>query len=327
MVKNIEFSSVDLFKLFAAILVVCIHSHPLFNNEDADYYLTCFCRIAVPFFFCFSSFIFYYKNNHSISFYVKRMLILYVAWFILELPLVYYRIFYNQPLSIASIKFIRGLLIHNTFYASWFITASWQAMLIVYLLCYKKYFKTLYVLGVICFMFGIFNAMYSGVLDNIKYGNYIQMFLRLICASNSFIVAIPYCIMGRYLALNKVTIKNYILICVLIILGVFMIMEVTWCKNMYMITDSYFSLLPVTFFITLFLISNNINVPNSITKLCRQLSILIFFIHYIIIVMLQNVFAMEYSILMFLITLSLSFILSFIMIKLSEKYSMLKYFM
>ena len=125
------FSSVDLFKLIAAILVVCIHTHPLCNYEEADYFLTCFCRIAVPFFFCFSSFIFYYKKSHSILSYVKRMLKLYCVWFIVELPFIYFRFFYDQPISIASIKFIRGLLIHNTFYASWFITASWQAMVIV----------------------------------------------------------------------------------------------------------------------------------------------------------------------------------------------------
>ncbi len=88
--KNL--ASVDLFKLIAAIMVVAMHSHAFIQNANLDYWLTCLCRIGVPFFFVVGSY-FYFKSNKPISKYIKRLLILYIAWFIIEIPLIYEQFF------------------------------------------------------------------------------------------------------------------------------------------------------------------------------------------------------------------------------------------
>lgn len=132
------YTSVDLFKFFAATLVVCIHTRPFYNYPVIDFLWTdVLCQIAVPFFFCFSSYIFF-KGRKSIKTYIKRMLSLYLVWFIIEIPFIYLRFFHHQPILPAFRNFFFGLLFHNTFFASWFITASWQAMLIVFLLAKRS---------------------------------------------------------------------------------------------------------------------------------------------------------------------------------------------
>ena len=88
-VKTEVYTSIDLFKFIAAALVVCIHTRPFYAYPTLDLFWTrVICQIAVPFFFCFSSYIFF-KRGKSIRDYIKRMLSLYLVWFIIEIPFVY----------------------------------------------------------------------------------------------------------------------------------------------------------------------------------------------------------------------------------------------
>jgi len=84
------------------------------------------------------------------------MLSLYLVWFIIEIPFIYLRFFHHQELLHATRDFIVGLLFHNTFFAFWFITASCQAMLIVWLLA-KRSNMVLYLTGLASF--GLFVSM------------------------------------------------------------------------------------------------------------------------------------------------------------------------
>ena len=156
------YSAIDLFKFFAAILVVAIHTHPFHDNQVADYVFTCFCRVAVPFFFVFSSFIFYKKDNPDIKRYMVRLLKMYSFWFVVELPFIYERFFINSDhdfiLNLGL--FIKNLLLQNTFYASWYLTALGEGMLIVYWLERKKKENLLFALSCICAVFALFGSTY-----------------------------------------------------------------------------------------------------------------------------------------------------------------------
>ena len=66
------YSSVDLVKFIAALLVVALHARPFIFDEDMDYYAICFCRIAVPFFFVATSFFFFLKEKPDIKKYTKK---------------------------------------------------------------------------------------------------------------------------------------------------------------------------------------------------------------------------------------------------------------
>ena len=141
-----NYTTVDLFKFIASIMVVAIHTQPYISNALADYWITSACRIAVPFFFVVGSY-FYFSSNKPIWNYIKRLWVLYLVWFVIELPFIYERFFIGTPFFKGMIYFIRGLLLNNTFYASWYITASWQALLITYLLA-KRSTVLLYIIGI-----------------------------------------------------------------------------------------------------------------------------------------------------------------------------------
>jgi serine/alanine racemase len=127
------YNSIDLFKFIAAILVVAIHTHP-FAETGVDYYFTCFCRLAVPFFFVATSFFFFHRPEPNIKAYTKRLGTLYLLWFILELPFVYEKFFvtFDHSLPLQILNFIRCLIFSNTWWVSWYIMACIIAVNIVY---------------------------------------------------------------------------------------------------------------------------------------------------------------------------------------------------
>ena len=61
--KKVNYFAIDIAKYISALLVVCIHTFPLLDvSEPANTFLIqAVCRIAVPFFFAVSSFLFFSK--------------------------------------------------------------------------------------------------------------------------------------------------------------------------------------------------------------------------------------------------------------------------
>ena len=59
--KKVNYFAIDIAKYISALLVVCIHTFPLLDvSEPANTFLIqAVCRIAVPFFFAVSSFLFF----------------------------------------------------------------------------------------------------------------------------------------------------------------------------------------------------------------------------------------------------------------------------
>lgn len=83
-------------KMIAAIFVVAIHSQP-FSGLTEVLVIYLFARIAVPFFFVASAFFFFKKpvEQQNIKGYVRRLAILYIFWFIIELPITILHSFYR----------------------------------------------------------------------------------------------------------------------------------------------------------------------------------------------------------------------------------------
>lgn len=130
------YRSVDVFKFVAAILVVAIHSKPFIFSTDLDYYFTCLCRTAVPFFFVSTGYFFFLKEKPNIRKYTRRLSTLYVLWFVIELPFVWQRFFAGNDHSVLLLmfNFLRCLIFSNTWYASWFIMACIISVNIIFFL-------------------------------------------------------------------------------------------------------------------------------------------------------------------------------------------------
>lgn len=320
--KNL--TSVDLFKFIASLMVVAIHAHPFMSNADVDYWFTSICRVAVPFFFVIGSY-FYFKSKKPISSYIKRLLLLYLVWFIIEIPFIYERFFLNTSFFKGLAYFTRGLLINNTFYASWYITASWQATLIIYLLA-KRSNILLYTVAFFCAFLSVSNASYAHLFDNSVWNIFTK--ITSICfASNSFIAAIPFCVIGRYIAINEDVLLKKVSYLRYVLLGfiVFGIYEIFVCRQYYLMTDSFWSLYPIIFLIVILLISYSLPINKNVSQFLRKMSIIIYLSHGIVMRLLRLWCNMEEGVSMFFLTALFSVLISYLIVKLSSKFQFLKY--
>lgn len=195
---------IDIFKFVASLLVVLIHTKPFVDDVELQYYSQCCFRIAVPFFFLTSSF-FLFQNYYEgkIWKYIKRLLKIYVCWFVVEIYFTYRVHFVDTgyPLEINTIYFIKGLLFNNTFFASWFLMACIQASVItVFLVKWNE--NILRLLAFICIVLACTWTMYFGLVNNPEQPTKDLFYLSgvIFSYSNSFFVAVPYFYIGYLMA-------------------------------------------------------------------------------------------------------------------------------
>lgn len=278
--RIITYSGLDLGKLIAAILVVLLHTHPFTEGTTADYWFSCLCRIAVPFFFITSSFLFY-KRKGDIKKYIFRILILYAVWFFLELPLTIHRFFIDtdKPFAYNLLLFIRGLLLNSTFHASWYLTASWQGMLIVWWLSRKMKGTPLWILGLLCFISALPGTIWYGLISGTPVRPYYWSFNMLLCPANSFIIAIPYCILGKYLAENQLRFSREASFGLLALAFLFSVLEIWTCRNSYWMSDVFLGLLFICPLLVWLMANTTLGIPYGTSKCLRSVSTLVFLSH------------------------------------------------
>ena len=327
-----NYCSIDLFKFIAAILVVALHARPFIFSEDLDYYVTCFCRIAVPFFFVTTSFFFFLKENPDIKKYTKRLSILYIAWFIIELPFVYQRFFvdYDHSLPRQILNFIRSLIFNNTWYASWFIMACIISVNIIYYLSNRLNNKSLLLIGVGGYLLSLICSGYDGAFNlllNERFVHYHAAFSTYFMPANSFIVATIYVVIGKIIAESVRESKplpnikqNIALLIVVVILGILEVHLLRWS----VINDA---LLFLPFFAGLslmLLLRARVNISPSVSKMLRSMSILIYILHPIFIAINPTLLDVEKGMTMYVVTLLESIITAWIIISLSSRIPALK---
>lgn len=323
---TISYPLADIAKFTAAILVVIIHTHP-FDGIELDYYVTCLCRIAVPFFFCISSFFFWQKKT-NITKYIRRMGTLYLVWFLIELPLIYNRFFMtDQSVTKELLIFVKHLLFQNTFGASWYITASVQATAILWFLDKKKISKTIiWITAIGFYLLSCMSSMYYGTIEGTMFSIGMKYITFFLIPANSFMVALIYMLIGKYIAESpkkNPPPKNWFF--ALTVTAVIGITEVIYCKDMQLINDAFFALAPFTYFVVRLLLSRPSTMQSVYFKYFRVASTLVYFLHAYLIfwVMDECNVARGYS--LCAIVLLSSLIFSYFIYKLSGKYIFLKY--
>lgn len=121
----------DIVKFLACLFVVAIHKNPFgVCGEEVAWFAICVCRWAVPFFFVSSSYLFW-KKGKKYSDYAKRLLILLVFWMLIYS---FYIIPKYMTVQNGWGAFLFGLCLGNTFESSWYLTASIEAMGLVWIL-------------------------------------------------------------------------------------------------------------------------------------------------------------------------------------------------
>ena len=176
----------DILKLVLAILIVGIHS------SKAGMILRPVLRLAVPLFFMISSYLFFLKQGTLNSWqerlkglkkYAKRILLLYLFWFVLLLPCtIYYREWYVDFGPEKLLVIARSFFFGSTFIASWFLMASLMGVAIVWLLASWK-MRNGWIIGsgaaiyVLCCLVSNYNEALKGCPHFLEaYQTYVNLF-------------------------------------------------------------------------------------------------------------------------------------------------------
>ena len=172
MVDNKRLGGLDYFKLFAAFLVVAIHTSPLSSfGGCADFIFTrIVARVAVPFFlmvtgyFLLPQYLFEKtKDLRPIAVFLRKLLLLYMAAIIIYLPVNLYAGHF-QDVNLAGI--LRMLVFDGTMYHLWYLPASMLgALLLIAMNCIVSY-RTLSVIALILYGCGLFGDSYFGLISD-----------------------------------------------------------------------------------------------------------------------------------------------------------------
>lgn len=159
------FPGLDLLKFILALLIISAHCHLFLEFPNGQHLWGCLTAIAVPLFFGISSFLFYSKLNvissESQSFpiflrSIKRLSILFISWYVLMLPMTYYRFF-----SVATWKeIIYAVFMSSCFNGYWFIKALLINIAIIYLFRKNLSFIICCIIAFCIYMFCAYNYIY-----------------------------------------------------------------------------------------------------------------------------------------------------------------------
>ena len=167
--------------------------------------------------------------------------------------------------------------------------------------------------------------MYRGLLEHTQSWPVFKILGSILMPPNSFIIAIPYCIIGKYFADHPtVSIKhNGLLLLFSLSLGV---LEVYFCRNIKYITDVFLSLLLICPCIFYFVLNWKIQINKSFSTFLRNCSILVYLTHIPILFLLKTYTPLSTGGFMLLFTVfSCSMILSTFIQLASKRIPLLRY--
>lgn len=166
--NSVHYGMIDVLRLVFAIAVVSIHTMA-FKSINEDLWIATsmgISRLAVPFFFIVSGYFLYNRiqSSKEPKFTLKRLLILYVLWVLIEtvtlLPVVLSNL--NMPIRIIIQRFlfigITGSL--------WYISSLIITIFMIAPLLRKDKIVLLLIVGFILYLFGTSGDTYNGLYEN-----------------------------------------------------------------------------------------------------------------------------------------------------------------
>lgn len=346
---------IDAAKLFMAILVVCIHVVPLgvTENDGVVFYdghihtaaavnfliSHCLARIAVPFFFIASGFLLYRKmsiqafDGAVVKKYLKRIIKLYVLWSIIYLP-VSFRATIAGSISFADALpgYIRNFFFTGSSSQFWYLTGLVVAVSIVSVMLWAKIKPAhIVVAALILYAFGLLGQSYygliepflaeSGLIEIIKKIGVVVVTTRNGLFDGFIFVALGMCF--AYFNINMRTKRalTMFLISMVLLLAEIILTHYTGIARAY---DMYIMLVPAAFFCFGLFQSLQLR-PRPIYLTMRNMSSMIFYLHLWVRFIIVRVYfhftdpQLTETWAEFALTLAITIILSYIIIKLSER--------
>ena len=305
-----QYRAIDIAKFVMAILVVAIHVRP-FTGQTAFVYDDIIARIADPLFFQITAFLFFEKIFAQISgdlrqgmswcmlgHYMKRILALYTAWFVIYAPVV-------LPRTWQECGNIRGMLLallkkywlSGYYGAMWFMTALLLAMPLVFILTKYLGSRLCLLLSAPWFLLTVARMEYCSITDGWQVAGYFDSAIYGIFGwyGNGLTYGFFFCALGMWIAYKRTLggqkndSRDFALPSLISFLLLIIESYVIRDKGLGQSFGAMFFLIPTSYFLLQWLLSVDIFEKmgeQSRKRLdcdcahMRRLSILIFTIHY-----------------------------------------------
>ena len=277
-----KYDGIDFLKLIGSIFVFTMHLE-LFSGRTLNLVIQLFSRWAVPFFFIISAFFFFRKaHKGSISLealilYVKRILLLYVSWMVINIPsIIYKRIIIEGGLSLnVLIGFIKNCLLSSSFTGSWYLLSSVFSAVLIYFFS-KRLSNTMILL---CTFPLFFICTFTSVYGNMLPKSFMVFFGSVLCFPLNIFTGCFYYAIGKCVADNYNRIKHlakWHLIVLLVFSYFAYFCEVYFAKSLnWLVTTDVSLFIPlVGLTVALLGLSLNIKINNSV--LLRKISTIIY---------------------------------------------------
>ena len=296
-VERKTYYALDVAKFISAFLVVCIHTGPLLDVDATGNFILVqiLARLAVPFFFVASGFLFFrkldfkreyndYENKAQLKHYLWRLCKIYIIWTILYLPFTYLLLKGQDGITVNSVLlYVRDFFFTGSFYHLWFLPALLVAVPVVYICLFKLGLGKTILFGFLLYLIGMAGNVYGGYLMQIPgiqsvYQAYLQVFST---TRNGLFFGVMFIAMGALFAQRTLYLKNWQVLLGFLLSAGLLFAECFALKDngfMHDLTSMYAMLLPCMFFLFLGLL--RIHLPQSkVYKTLRVLSLLIYVMH------------------------------------------------
>lgn len=305
-----QYRAIDIAKFVMAILVVAIHVRP-FTGQTAFVYDDIIARIADPLFFQITAFLIFEKIFAQISgdlrqgmswrmlgHYMKRILALYTAWFVIYAPVV-------LPRTWQECGNIRGMLLallkkywlSGYYGAMWFMTALLLAMPLVFILTKYLGSRLCLLLSAPWFLLTVARMEYCSITDGWQVAGYFDSAIYGIFGwyGNGLTYGFFFCALGMWIAYKRTLggqkndSRDFALPSLISFLLLIIESYVIRDKGLGQSFGAMFFLIPTSYFLLQWLLNVDFwEKPGEKARIwtdqicahMRRLSILIFTIHY-----------------------------------------------
>ena len=303
--KPREYAGIDFFRIFAAVLVIAIHTAPFsVISGDLDFLLTyCLGRIAVPFFLMATGYFVLgpwksagCRDSRKISRFLKKTLFLYLAASILYLPVN----LYSGGLPDTAGVFLKMLFFDGTFYHLWYFPAAVIGCILAAVLLRYTSLRTAMLAASLLWLFGLGGDSYFGLASRLPALKviYSAVFSISSYTRNGIFFAPLFLLMGA--AVYEISRKKFwqlrdlredrrtlsLLTAGLAVSGVLMLTEgyLTYSLRLQRHNSMYLFLVPVMYFLFRLLLL----VPGNAPVLARNISMLVYILHPAVIIALRG---------------------------------------
>ena len=344
-----QYKSIDLAKFVCAILIIILHTAPFasYSRVLTVGFRNIITPIAVPFFFVASGFIAFKKidglagqeQTQYVIKHLKRILVMYLIWSAVYFGFVVVKWTRAEDFSYWYVlEYVKDFFFEGSYSTIWFLPALFVAVLLVWLLHKKLSYKKMFLIACVVYLFTLGGSSYYGLVSKISFIKWIyDMYYSFFdTIKNGVCFGFIFVCMGAMLAEKEETVvaKGSMLqtligcgVCALLLaVEELAIGVLNWnLKGV----DTVVMLVPFSWFFFSFLLKWDIKGNDELFLTLRKYSLLMFLCQRIplsiIDLFMPNTLVATNSLVYFLVVLTSTLLIAFLIIQASKKVKVLKY--